>query len=340
MMDIEENIIPKFAHLLGQNKEFIFQDWINLVKNNLIIENSLELEFLITGFKRIIDDFTTSLEGGDLKAYYRNNLIIARDIVCNDIEYTKFIRLFHLLEESYKKVLSQTLDPSQLLHNFNVLDKINRKTISIVLNTYFEIKDSTAFALVKLTELRDPQTGYHVERTREYTFLLANRLGCSDEFINQLYKAAPLHDIGKVGIKDSILLKPGKLSKKEYESMKEHTRIGAMAINDIISSHIISRGYLLMARDIALYHHEKYDGSGYPEGLSRESIPFCARIFAVADAYDTIVSKRPYKKAYSHEEAVRRIHRDSGTHFDPEVVEAFMSVKTEFKMVNNSLNRL
>lgn len=339
MNRVNELIIPKIALLLGQNKDSILQNWTQLVKSEQSFESNTDLEYLKFNFGYLIDDFAAYLTNDTFNSY-NGNLTIARNITYSNIEYSKFIRSFYFFRESCNNILSQFLNPVELVKCYNILDKLHQKSISIISNTYFEFKDSTAFALVKLTELRDPQTGYHVERTREYAFLLSSRLGCSSEFIHQIYKAAPLHDIGKVGIKDSILLKPGRLTKKEYEEMKEHTRIGATTINDIINSHFINRSYLIMGRDIALYHHERYDGSGYPERISGENIPFCARIFAVADAYDTIVSERPYKKAFTHEEAVKRICRDSGTHFDPIVVDAFTSLKAEFEMTNKTLNPL
>jgi HD-GYP domain-containing protein (c-di-GMP phosphodiesterase class II) len=337
MNRVNELIIPKIALLLSQKKDLILQNWTQMVINDQSFDSNSDLEYLKFNFGRLLDDFAAYLSNDYINCY-TGNLTIARNIAYNNIEYSKLIRSFFLFRESCNNILSQSLKPAEFVKCYNILDKLHQKSISIIANTYFEFKDSTAFALVKLTELRDPQTGYHVERTREYAFLLSNRLGCSSEFVNQIYKAAPLHDIGKVGIKDSILLKPGRLTKKEYEEMKKHTRIGAKTINDIINSQSVNKGYLLMGRDIALYHHEKYDGSGYPEGVSGENIPFCARIFAVADAYDTIVSERPYKKAFTHEEAVKRICKDSGTHFDPIVVNAFTSLETEFEMINNSLN--
>jgi len=137
--------------------------------------------------------------------------------------------------------------------------------------------------------------------------LLSKELNLDFDFIKNMGKASLLHDVGKIAIRDNILLKPGKLNNYEFEEMKKHTIIGAKAISKVISSNDLSHEYLYMAVDISLCHHEKYDGSGYPNGFKGTQIPLPARISAIADAYDVITSKRPYKQPFSHEEAVRRI---------------------------------
>jgi putative two-component system response regulator len=150
-----------------------------------------------------------------------------------------------------------------------------------------------------------------------------------DEYVRLIYLTSPLHDVGKVGIPDSVLLKPGKLNSREFEIMKTHTTIGAQTL-DAAASEYPGVGYLRLSRDIALSHHERYDGSGYPAGLTGDDIPLCGRIVALADVYDALTSRRVYKPAYAHEVARELIFDEAGKHFDPLVVEAFRQVEDRF----------
>jgi putative two-component system response regulator len=196
------------------------------------------------------------------------------------------------------------------------------------------------FSLAKLAEYRDPETFAHIERIRHYCHILAYRLslfslyqGVIDEaFIEALFASSPLHDVGKVGIPDGILLKPGRLTGEEVRIMQLHTRIGEQILSTA-GSRLSQKTWLSMAKQIALQHHEKFDGTGYPHGLAGPQIELSARIVALADAYDAITSKRVYKEAYSHEEAKRRILQDTGSHFDPDVVQAFLEAEQEFLAV-------
>jgi len=334
MNNKEIEIIRRVASIFSGNEKVILEKWVEAIKEEELVMDAIELEFFQSGFKRLVEDFVTYLASGDLKGYLHGNAEIARTIAYNDISYSRFVEAFHLFEDSYGELLSANIDRADLLKAIGTIDKLHHKTIATVSEAYFDIKDTTVFALARLAELRDPETGFHLERTREYSLMLAKKLGCDENFLGQIYKVGPLHDIGKVGIPDRILLKPGPLTAEEYEIMKKHPVIGGDTIESIIGGQRISHGYLLMARDIARYHHEKFNGSGYPEGLSGGSIPLAARIFALADAYDAIVSKRPYKPELPHEEAVARIGRDSGTHFDPAIVAAFNDIKDEFAAVN------
>lgn len=188
-------------------------------------------------------------------------------------------------------------------------------------------------ALAKLAESRDDDTGEHIERTRTYCRVLAEELmknpayqsHMGPKFAQTLFEAAALHDIGKVGISDGILLKAKSLTASEFEIMKTHVAIGAATLSEVNAQYPGS-AFLEMGELIARYHHERWDGKGYMEGLSGEAIPLCARIMAVADVYDALRSKRPYKVAYPHEQTVSIILAESGTHFDPGVVEAFRKV--------------
>lgn len=205
-----------------------------------------------------------------------------------------------------------------------------------------ETRDLTIFALAKLAESRDPETGAHLERIRSYARILAGRLAGSPkyrhlvdlDYVRTIYLTSPLHDIGKVGIPDSVLLKAGPLDEREFEIMKRHTLIGAETLDAALSHHPGVR-FLEMARDIALSHHERWDGGGYPHGLADAEIPLCGRIVTVADVYDALTTKRSYKEAFSHETTRSIIVDESGTHFDPDVVSAFLDCEPEFIRVRD-----
>jgi putative two-component system response regulator len=203
-----------------------------------------------------------------------------------------------------------------------------------------ETRDLAIFTMAKLFESRDPETGAHLDRVRDYCLALARGLQRrgkdgyqmrADE-IEMLYRTCPLHDIGKTGIPDGILLKPGRLSDREFEIMKDHTTIGAQALDAALTQYPNAR-FLRMARDIAATHHECMDGTGYPAGLSGQDIPLCGRIVAVADVYDALVSKRVYKSAYKHEVSRSIITEESGMHFDPEIVAAFLDAEQQFVQI-------
>ena len=200
-----------------------------------------------------------------------------------------------------------------------------------------ETRDVTIFAMAKLAESRDPETGAHLERVRTYSRSLARWLADQGQlgheidpaFVGMIYLTSPLHDIGKIGIPDSVLLKPGRLSDREFEIMKSHTTLGAGTLSAALEQFPDAR-FLLMARDISQSHHERFDGAGYPDGLVGKNTPLCARIVCIADVYDALTSKRIYKNAFGHDVAKSIITEESGTHFDPEVVEAFLATEEEF----------
>ena len=177
----------------------------------------------------------------------------------------------------------------------------------------------TVFRLAKAAEYRDPETGAHILRMAHYSELIARELGLSQEDQQLLLEAAPMHDIGKVGILDKILLKPGRLERDEFEIMKEHAMYGWELLRGSASK------VLMAGAEIAKGHHEKFDGSGYPQGLSGKDIPIFSRIVAVADVFDALTSDRPYKRAWDLEAAVDFLVGGSGTHFDPQCVQAFLN---------------
>jgi cyclic di-GMP phosphodiesterase len=200
-----------------------------------------------------------------------------------------------------------------------------------------ESRDLTIFALAKLAESRDPEMGAHLERVRNYSRALAHHLAMQPkyrdeinaEFVRLIYMTSPLHDIGKVAIPDGVLLKRGRLNTEEYDVMKTHAQHGAATL-DAALQQFPNACFLRMARDIAAAHHEWYDGSGYPAGLARNEIPLAARIVAVADVYDALRSKRLYRDAYNHADAKDIILDGSGSHFDPDVVDAFIACESLF----------
>ncbi|MGB2823509.1 MAG: HD domain-containing phosphohydrolase [Phycisphaerae bacterium] len=203
-----------------------------------------------------------------------------------------------------------------------------------------EMRDVVILALAKLAESRDPETGLHLERVRTYSRLLAQELAdvprfrdqIDEDFIELIYRTSPLHDIGKVAIPDHVLLKPGQLDEDEFEIMKTHAAEGAATLDAALQQYPGAE-YLHMARDIAAFHHERFDGTGYATGLAGEDIPLCARIFAVADVYDALRSKRVYKQAFTHGIAKSIILDGKGTQFDPDVVEAMALHEQAFKMI-------
>lgn len=205
-------------------------------------------------------------------------------------------------------------------------------------------RDLIIFSLAKLAESRDPETGEHLERIREYSRVLTQNLAnhpdfhdqIDADFVESIYLTSPLHDIGKVGIPDRVLLKPGKLTADEFDLMKEHAAIGGDTLTAAAEKHP-NHEYLWIARDIALTHHEKFDGTGYPQGLAGEEIPLCGRIVAVADVYDALTSKRIYKPAFSHQKSVKIIQADAGTHFDPRIVEEFLKHQQEFDRIRSTM---
>lgn len=199
---------------------------------------------------------------------------------------------------------------------------------------------ATIFALVKLSESRDDETGAHIERTAFQCRLLAQAVSqvakyrdiVDQHLIDNIYKASPLHDIGKVGIPDRILLKPGKLTAEEFEIMKTHSLIGYRTLQEVQQAYPQNE-FIRVGMEIAVGHHEKWNGSGYPFGIAGEDIPLAARIMALVDVYDALRSKRVYKEAFSHERSCQIIQEGRGTHFDPQLVDIFLQHGEQFAQV-------
>ncbi|MBO4732380.1 MAG: HD domain-containing protein [Spirochaetaceae bacterium] len=200
------------------------------------------------------------------------------------------------------------------------------------------LQNGIILVMAELVESRDKRTGSHLRKTAEYVRIIIEQMKkhgvytdqLTDTFVEDVIHSAPLHDIGKIHVPDAILNKPGKLTDEEYEEIKKHTTAGRDIINSAIEMMSEENsGYLKEARTLAYCHHEKWDGTGYPQGLSGEQIPLSARIMAIADMFDALMSERSYKQVYSFEEAMETIKKESGTHFDPHIAEVFVSAGNE-----------
>jgi len=230
----------------------------------------------------------------------------------------------HLLVESQRQELQN--------YNDHLQEMVAAKTKSVV-----KLQDAILKNMVELVEQRDYTTGGHIERTTRYLGILLNAMkekGLQTEILSSwnldlVLQSAQLHDVGKIAIKDSILQKPGRLTEEEFEEIKKHTVVGEKVIEKI-KKNSEEQAFLEHAGIFAGTHHEKWDGSGYPRGLKGEEIPLQGRLLAIADVYDALVSNRPYKKAFTHEEAVKIITEGRGSHFDPVLTDLFLSVSDEF----------
>ena len=223
--------------------------------------------------------------------------------------------------------------------------RLEEKKIIASMKELILTQDITIESMANLAESRDKETGGHIKRTRMYVKVLAEEIKknpkykkyLNDEIIDMLYKSAPLHDIGKVGIPDKILLKPGALTEEEFKLMKTHTTSG----RDVIEASVRRLGkksFLSIAEEMAYSHQEKWDGSGYPQGLKGEAIPVSGRLMALADVYDALISRRPYKPGITHEQAIEIIRKGRGTHFDPDIVDAFLEIHEQFRIIARDFN--
>ncbi|NRR30220.1 two-component system response regulator [Oxalobacteraceae bacterium] len=220
--------------------------------------------------------------------------------------------------------------------NIFLEQEVDRRTLEVM-----AIQDVTIMVMASLAETRDNETGNHILRTQYYVRALAEQLRdhprfsayLSERNILMLFKSAPLHDIGKVGIPDAILKKPGRLTAEEFEIMKDHARLGRDAIAHAEQVLGIDVEFLRTAKEIAFAHQEKWDGSGYPEGLVGDAIPISARLMALADVYDALISRRVYKEPMPHEEALGIIRNGRGQHFDPDIVDAFLVIAERFREI-------
>lgn len=260
-----------------------------------------------------------------------------------DGAYDYLIKPFEL--EELANTVDRALQHYHLLKQNEAYRHNLEKMVKAQTREIIQTRDLSLITLAKLAESRDNDTGLHLERMSEYSRRLAEEVArtgtygdlVTDDFIHQLHRSSPLHDIGKVGIPDAILLKPAALTEAEFLVMQQHTTIGGDTLRSVIETHA-GHTFLVMAMEIAYSHHERWDGGGYPNGIAESKIPISARIVTLADAYDAITSQRPYKQAFDHEEAVRRITRDRGLHFDPVLVDAFLACHRDFETIKTRIN--
>lgn len=254
---------------------------------------------------------------------FNNTLLKARIESCLERKH------FREREEEYYKFVEEFND---------VLEQRVNQQVKEITQSHL----STIFAMSKLAESRDSDTGTHLENMREFCRILCMEMSKSHKykfaithsFIEDMYIACPLHDLGKVAIPDAILQKPGKLDEREWDIMKQHTLIGANTLREVHEEHP-TNSFIRMGIEIAESHHEKWNGEGYPCGLKAEEIPLSGRILSVIDVYDALTSKRCYKKAYSHEISTQIILDGSETHFDPDIIQAFEKVASQFRDIKS-----
>lgn len=236
----------------------------------------------------------------------------------------------------------RNIDLEQLVAERTAAIREKSESLRLAQDHIIVAQSATITAFCALAEARDNETGNHIKRTQNFVRRLAEELQStpryqallSNEYINLLYQSAPLHDIGKVAIPDHILLKPGPLTAEEWVTMRQHTTFGAEAIA-AAEAHLEGHGesFLRIAREIALFHHEKWDGSGYPQGLAGEAIPLSARLMALADVYDALTTRRVYKPPFPHAQAVSMMTEGRGKHFDPLVMDAFLNIQADFDAI-------
>jgi HD-GYP domain-containing protein (c-di-GMP phosphodiesterase class II) len=251
--------------------------------------------------------------------------------------------------ELFNKIDISTGDETENLYNaFSEMTEENLAYVDDIRKkneTINEMQSALIQVLADMVENRDENTGEHVKKTALYKRIIMEELRkegiytgqLTGKYMNDVYNSAPLHDIGKISVSDNILNKPSRLDDDEYQKMKDHTAAGADIIDKVIEK-VPESGYLTQARNLALYHHEKWDGTGYPVGLAGEDIPLAARIMAVADVFDALASARSYKEAMPFEQAMSIIKEGAGTHFDPQIVQAFINAQDQVKVVVDEYN--
>lgn len=320
----------------------------------LIAEDDLvsrkKLEFLLQNLGYETLSAKDGKEAWDLWRAERPRMVITDWMMpeMDGLELCRKIRNSSWSEYTYVIIVTSKNDTEDLIQGMDagaddfINKPYNKAELSVRIRagrriTETESRNVIILAITKLAEARDQETGNHLDRIRYYSKTLAYYLyeqqlysEIVDEiFIENIFLTSMLHDIGKIGIPDAILLKPGKLTTEEFEVMKKHTEIGYETLREA-AAQIQRVSYLQMSADIARYHHEKYDGTGYPLGLSGEAIPLSARIVAIADVYDALISKRVYKEAFSHETARQIILEGRGKHFDPILIDAFLACEDTF----------
>ena len=284
------------------------------------LKNDAELKKIPVIFLTVKDEMEEEAKGLELGAVDYIKKPINRAILKARVETHINLRLANVFREKQNEILE---------------NKVKLRTREILLT-----RDVTINSMMSLLEIRDIETGRHIKRTQLYLKELGEYLSEHGPYQNQMtkerianiFRTAPLHDIGKIGIADSILLKPGRLTDEEYNTMKKHTEYAVEAFSTV-DERLGDNNFFIVAKEIAGTHHEKWDGTGYPLGIKGEEIPLAGRIMALADVYDALVSERVYKKAFTHEEAKKIIIDERGKQFDPVVVDAFLVLEDKFKEI-------
>jgi len=311
--------------------ETVFREGDNGQSMFLLTEGQAGMKKDFFGGQRDLGTIQSSEYFGELSLLSGNSrtatVYAHTDLVCYTINQNDFMTL---VEKNHRLSLNviRTL-------NDRLVRSDNRANQQII-NAYHTM----IFSLADLAESRDPETGEHLKRVQSYCMFMAKQVKClrkysksvTDDFIENIYNASPLHDIGKVGIPDSILLKPGKLTKIEFEAMKTHTTIGAQTLEKVLEQ--FNHPTFVMAHNLVRHHHERFDGFGYPDALSREDIPLESRIMSIADVFDALMSKRCYKKGFSVDETVQIMQQGSGSQFDPDLVKLMIDNITTFKSIH------
>ncbi|MFH0974381.1 MAG: HD domain-containing phosphohydrolase [Spirochaetota bacterium] len=311
-------------------------------RNKLIINNLNEYVFADEELERTFSGLIKLLKEEKIES------MLVLPLIVND-EIKGFLNLFskipgffrneHVtLMESMAGHIALSIQRAGLLDDLEIHTKKLEHLVELRTNEILKTQRTTLFALSKLAEVRDRETGEHLERIRRYSILTAqiykytnNKYNITNIFLRDLYDSSILHDIGKVGIPDAILRKDGPLTREEFEVIKTHIYVGYNALKTA-SKELGENSFLKMAMDIILYHHERWDGTGYPEGLKGEEIPLAARIVTISDIYDALVSKRPYKDALSHEAAME-IMKAQESFFDPDLFKIFIENALEYDLI-------
>jgi len=330
-------ILNNIAMIFDKNKAEIKENWVNILYQKKIIESEAELSYFESAFSEIIKNFIEFMPRDDLDNYLTNNRNIATTVAYNTISFPKFIHAFGFFEDSCLNIFTKNfIDKDDLVAAVAIVNGLHLQVLANLSEVYFSIHNDTIKAFARLATLRDAETGGHLERTRKYAVLLAKELKLHENDIAAIDLMGPLHDIGKVGLPDRILAQfQDELSSEDLEIFKDHTTNGASVIGHVLGRQSPSYGFLKIAKDIILSHHEYYNGSGYPYGLKGADIPFSARIFVVADVYDMKTWKKTTRNPLSHEDAVKYIKSKSGILFDPEVVIAFLNIETSFDKIHH-----
>lgn len=309
----------------------IFPELLQYRQEQTIKNSSRDLQNIIDQIASIEEIYKSSAK--------REHIHISIEPFLHDGRY--YDGKIHLLANAFGKLKGYTIELRDNTEHYNALalqeryneelaEEVDKKTRRIK-----TIQEKTILGMAQMVESRDLSTGGHIKRTSDVVRLFAEKLvhadlGLTPQFLNLVIRSAPMHDLGKIGVDDAVLRKQGKFTDEEYEKMKKHSEIGYRMVNEILSE-VEDPDFVRVAENVAHYHHEKINGTGYPDGLKGDEIPIEARIMALADVFDALVSKRCYKDAFSFEKAYEIIEKDAGTHFDKQLAMVFLSCKDELE---------